>query len=247
MKNKTTASKPEQQPSVVEQLRAKRQEKVDDRALALKHADRLSTEIAHLDAVLSMYDSRHVPLEIEHARDTAPMLSMSSTPMLAELKQQANAAPAAETASAMPPVVVKRGKKTGKDAAGAARKPKASKSNGSAANGGDSHDAEAAAREALQKYFQPIDKLKTLERIVASNPDGLPFREISHGFAEVHSENLDLDSPIVRKVFSNRLSSILNSMSQQGIVRRTERTDATGKKENVWQYMKPAETARAEA
>ncbi|MBY3433769.1 hypothetical protein HFN89_06355 [Rhizobium laguerreae] len=98
----------------------------------------------------------------------------------------------------------------------------------------DQHQARiTAAREQMREYFGDIDKLKTLEDIVKSSSDGLPFRSICEAFAERHP--IDIAKPEVKKVFSDRLSALLHGLSQQNVVMRGERQGAEGK-ENVWLY-----------
>lgn len=102
----------------------------------------------------------------------------------------------------------------------------------------------AAAREQIRDYFGDIDKLKTLEDIVRSSSDGVPFRSICEAFAERHP--IDITKPEVKKVFSDRLSTLLHGLSQQNIVKRGERQGAEGK-ENVWLYTKNRERASSAA
>jgi hypothetical protein len=91
----------------------------------------------------------------------------------------------------------------------------------------------AAARDVVKEYFGDIDKLKTLEDIVMSSEDGVPFKVICEKFAERHP--IDTSKPEIKKVFSDRLSALLWGLSQQSIVTRGERQGETGK-ENVWLY-----------
>ncbi|MCS4089042.1 hypothetical protein [Rhizobium sp. BK176] len=101
-----------------------------------------------------------------------------------------------------------------------------------------------AAREQIRDYFGDIDKLKTLEDIVKSSSDGVPFRSICEAFAERHP--IDITKPEVKKVFSDRLSALLHGLSQQNVVKRGERQGAEGK-ENVWLYTKNGEHASSAA
>jgi hypothetical protein len=100
------------------------------------------------------------------------------------------------------------------------------------------------AREQIRDYFGDIDKLKTLEDIVKSSSDGVPFRSICEAFAERHP--IDITKPEVKKIFSDRLSALLHGLSQQNVVKRGERQGAEGK-ENVWLYTRNGQHASAAA
>ncbi|MCV9964708.1 hypothetical protein OIU34_22720 [Pararhizobium sp. BT-229] len=247
MKSKSTAA--EKPLTMVEQLLQKREGLVSERDGVLAKLMELNVGIESLDSVITMFDPKHVPLDIRMAAQTAPLLTLQAQPVLSEVvAQAASAAPEAKAPAKADAKGAKADQKPGRQAKAAAAsnaepvKPaaKAESAIGDAiadqaklkARHEDKKKKKlAAARDVVKDYFGDIDKLKTLEDIVKSSADGVPFREICEKFAERHP--IDTSKPEIKKVFSDRLSALLWGLSQQSIVQRGERQGETGK-ENVW-------------
>lgn len=245
MKSKTDSTKlpSTDKKMMIEAMLAKRDTLVAGRdELVAEFNARLATMdagIESLDSVLAMFDPRHVPLEIRNVQRGASMLTISARPLLTEQPESTTSAPAEKSAGK------KRGPKP-KDEAAASNpaddsltaavaekatriaKAKPSKPNAKSKQRGD------AAREAASAYFAEIDKLKTLLDIVESSPEGLPFRRVKELFLKKHP--LELKTQEMKKVFGDRLSNILYSMSQgdRAKVMRSERVGTDGKKEYHW-------------
>ncbi|MCZ7860849.1 hypothetical protein O9X98_05480 [Agrobacterium salinitolerans] len=263
MKTKTTAV--EKPLTAIEQLLAKREGFVAERDAHLSKLMELNADIESLDSVIKMFDPNHVPLDIRQAQG-APVLTLTAQPILAEVAEQAaqaaaEAKPAAPKAAAKSAKATKAAAAEPKEAAPVKRKPGRPAKADAAVVAADAEPATAtalseavsgkvkatkkpkqpkaskktaSAREQVKEYFGDIDKLKTLEDIVKSESDGVPFRVICEKFAERHP--IDVSKPDVKKVFSDRLSTLLYGLSQQNVVQRGERQGTDGKQENVWVY-----------
>ena len=250
MKSKTTAAKT---PSAVEQMLEKRDLMVSERDQHLARVAELNGGIESIDTVMSMFDKNHVPLDIRRAQTGAPMLTLTAEPMLTgqaeagkDKQPQSMRAGAAKTATAEKAV---SGKTKPKPASAKSAKSEPDARQSASLSETALADAIAdkikaktklaakskkkldAAREEMRPYFDEIDKLKTLEEIVVSHADGVPFRTIREKFLERYP--YDVSKPEPKKVFSDRLSSILHSMSQQGIVERSQREGPEGK-DSFW-------------
>lgn len=248
MKSKSTAA--DKPASMVEQLLQKREGLVSERDGVLAKLMELNVGIESLDSVITMFDPNHVPLDIRKAAQTAPMLTLQAQPVLSEVVAQAAAAKTTEKPAKVDTKAAKADQKPGRQAKAApASNPEPVKPAAKAENAlGDAIADQAkkvarqqdqkkkklaAAREVVKDYFGDIDKLKTLEDIVKASEDGVPFKVICEKFAERHP--IDTSKPEIKKVFSDRLSTLLWGLSQQSIVERGERQGETGK-ENVWLY-----------
>jgi hypothetical protein len=244
--------------SAVEEMLAKRDAMMNDRDFVLSKLMELNAGIESLDNVIGMFDPNHVPLDIRRAQ-SAPMLTISAQPILAEVAKTVSAEEAKLTgkegkaATKANPKSKAAAKSTGQENVKVGRPPKksgveapapqsdnalaeavAAKAATKKADAKDKNKKKvSAAREQIKEYFGDIDKLKTLEDIVKSSADGVPFRSICEAFAERHP--IDIRKPEVKKVFSDRLSTLLHGLSQQNVVKRGERQGAEGK-ENVWLY-----------
>lgn len=253
MKAKTTAA--EKPLNAIEQLLAKREVCVAERDAHLSRLMELNADIESLDSVMKMFDPNHVPLDIRRAQG-APVLTLSAQPILAEVAEQvAQVAPEAKPAAA-PKATAKATKEAASDGRkpGRPAKPDAASAPPAKASAtlsdavadkvktkktkqqSQSNKKVSAAREQVKEYFGDIDKLKTLEDIVKSSSDGVPFRVICEKFAELHP--IDVSKKEVKKVFSDRLSALLHGLSQQHVVQRSERQGADGKQENVWLHIR---------
>nr|WP_250807271.1 hypothetical protein [Neorhizobium tomejilense] len=260
MKSKSTAAKAPL--SAVEQLLEKRELLVSERDALLSKLSEYNSQIESVDTVITMFDPKHVPLEIRRVQTGAPVLTLTAQPFLTQ-ESAAKAGESATTgeATATEAATARKGNKPGpkpgsktpkskltavadatvsetqtEDRLVAAVREKAKKS-----AGGKARIKKAAAkkpqedtREVVKEYFQEIDKLKTLQEIVKSDPQGVPFRRVKELFLEKHP--LDVSLQATKKAFSDRLSSILYSMSQQGAVARSERVGDDGKKDHFWVF-----------
>ncbi|MDW9481241.1 hypothetical protein GOB57_21590 [Sinorhizobium meliloti] len=249
MKRKTPAvPKPQ---SVVEQIQEKLDAIASEReevftTLTAKLAE-LDAQVAAFETVIKTYDPSYVPLEIRRVQAAAPTLTPAAQPVLAEIAASAEAAakkkePAgpSETATeaAAPAAVRKSGKKSASGPkADTAHDvdPKAAAAAEKAKRKAREHTKKQKrlddARIQMREYFGDIDKLDTLEEIIRSSQDGIPFREISNAFAVRHP--IDLSKAEVKKVYSDRLSALLSYMAKQGSVARSEREGPEGP-EKVW-------------
>jgi hypothetical protein len=242
--------------TATEQLLEKRETFIVDRDALLAKLLELNTSIESIDSVITMFDPNHVPMDIRRAQNT-PMLTLTAQPVLEEVVAQAAKSAPKTKPAAEPKVAAKSSKETpatsrkgGRGAkadviapppSAAARPAKPTSALSEAISDkakkktkppGQSNKKLEAAREQVREYFGDIDKLKTLEDIVSSSTDGVPFRVICEQFAERHP--IDVSKAEVKKVFSDRLSALLHSLSQQKIVQRGERQGDDGKQENVW-------------
>lgn len=255
MKSKSTAA--DKPASMVEQLLQKREGLVSERDGVLAKLMELNVGIESLDSVITMFDPNHVPLDIRKAAQTAPMLTLQAQPVLSEVVAQAAAAAPEAKVSATAAKTTEKPAKAAKADQRPVRQSKAAPASTlesvkpaakaeSALGDAIADQAKlkarqqdkkkkklAAARDVVREYFGDIDKLKTLEDIVKSSEDGVPFKVICEKFAELHP--IDTSKPEIKKVFSDRLSALLWGLSQQSIVKRGERQGEAGK-ENVWLY-----------
>lgn len=90
-------------------------------------------------------------------------------------------------------------------------------------------NSEAIAK--LRNYFDGVDKLETLKGIITERPEGVPLRDIVNGFVAKHP--VDLDDARFNKLFRNRISTILNTLSSQGKVVR-DVVEGDGKRDGIW-------------
>jgi hypothetical protein len=255
---KTKAAATTKPHSAVEEMLAKRESFVSERDALLSQLMELNASIESLDSVISMFDPKHIPIEIRRTQ-SAPLLTYTSQPILSEVaetvavsekkkatKEKAPASLATQTAPEAKSTERKIGrpaktatKETAPDVAKAAEteapRTDAVAAAAKAKKKQKSAKALDAAREKVREYMGDIDKLKTLEDIVASDPEGVPFRSVCDQFAKKHP--IDISKPEMKKVFSDRLSALLFSLSQQNVVQRGERQGAEGK-ENVWLYIR---------
>jgi hypothetical protein len=249
--------------SAVEEMLAKRETLITERDTVLAKLMELNGGIESLDNVIAMFDPNHVPLEIRRAQ-SAPLLTISAQPILAEVAKTVAAEETKQATSntreTKPAAKEVKAETTATKPGKPGQKPKKTSANSTPVQS-DGALAEAvaarasqkkelhqknvtAAREKMRDYFGDIDKLKTLEDIVKSSTDGVPFRSICEAFAERHP--VDITKPEVKKVFSDRLSALLHGLSQQNVVKRGERQGAEGK-ENVWLYARSGQQASAAA
>lgn len=262
MKPKTSQVK---EPSAEEQMLEKRDSLLSQRDEFLVKVAEMDNAIASLDSVIAMFNPRHVPLDIRRAQNATPVLTLTAQPMFKEeegsvtpdpkptAKGNGKATKSTKAAAAAPKPAAKQTKAATKTqqsaprasanaedalkeavAERAAKKPKVQ------TKGRKLMDA---ARDELKSYFAEIDKLKTLTDIVTAEPEGVPFRKVRDDFLAKHP--LDISSPERKKVFSDRLSSILYSMSKQGVVERAEKIGPDGK-DNFWVPVDRSSSASAQ-
>lgn len=217
------------QPSPTELLLDKRNAFVSERDIILAKLMELDSSIESIDNVITMFDPKHVPLDIPRVQSSAPMLTLTAQPILSGMPsatptEEKEAPRKARQTSKSQQVVAESPKEPVVDAAAEKAKLKAKKA-------AKKQKLIDAARDKLRDYFESMDKPHTLEEIIKPNADGIPFRVVCNEFIERYP--VDISTSERKKVFSDKISSVLYFMSKQGSVARSERQGPEGK-ENVW-------------
>jgi hypothetical protein len=206
--------------------------------------------IEALDSVITMFNPRHVPLDIRRVQNSIPVLTIDAQPTLTTLSEKREAKkvstegqkvkrgrpPKAQIAS---PTEVKETPEVRMQAAvkSAATKTKSTPKSKSKAEKDMGADA---ANATLATYFQEIDKLDTLKKIIEGSDGGLALKDIKEAFLKFHP--IDLESQTLRKAFSDRISRILYGLSQQSVIYREEIVGPNGK-EGRWHFVRKEDSS----
>ena len=228
----------------------KREALVVERDAALAKVAELNAGIEALDTVMTMFNPKHVPLDIRRIQAGASIITLSAQPLI-ESVAEVSATPEAktvETTETTEDTPKRRGRRSKAEIPPAevvaepdeaALKAKAKEKDKIKAAKLKKKKADAA-REKVKPYFEDIDKLDTLLSILKSDREGLPLRAITDEFLKKHP--LDVSDSDVRKAFRDRISNILYSLRTQKQISRVERNGTEGP-EHVWLYHDGQEVA----
>lgn len=80
----------------------------------------------------------------------------------------------------------------------------------------------AVARDRVSEHFKQVDKLGALEEIIRSSGEGIQLRDIVDAFDNKYPLLKNDDDKELRVALSNRISSILNGLMKQGVIKKAD-------------------------
>jgi len=212
----------------VDEMLQKRDSLLADRDSLLAKLAELDSGIASLDNVITMFNPKHVPLDIRRVQ-ASPILTIEARP-LGVIPGTSDGEPAHRIGR--PP----KGGTVGDDALAAKVAERAGKGRKAGTSVGAAKQKKMeAAREAMRSYFQSTDKIDSLMEVLRAAPEGLPFRAVCDRFLDRHP--LDIRQQEMKKVFSDRISGMLYSMQRDGTLERGP--DNVGQRERLWILARP--------